>query len=174
MQRATLQFHALPEEVVFRLNEIAHGFHVLGISLRPGFSLQELAWPLASGLSVDRIVISNRDFDQAAISLQDFAAKNPDCMYVDFPKVTDGFLTEAALGYVVHDAATAKLWAGIVSKFKKSLLTGVVAIDPTSGVAVPLKSHRFTEGAYRLQGLGVAMRPCAGNALVKLGAATAI
>ena len=170
MQKSILQFHALPEEVISRLNTIVSDTYVVaGIRLGPPFMIDDLSWPVPLGTSADRLVIGTLDFDKTATPLQTFAERNHDCLYVELPFLGTNGLIEGSIGYVVgNGSGVAKNWAAIVNKFKKTLFMGGVAINPISGGRAVMKSHRFSEGALKLQRTGTVMRPSAGNAVVML------
>lgn len=79
-------------------------------------------------------------------------------------------LSESVMAGVGDDPQATGLWRRLVNRARRSMHAGAVITDPSRGRLTRYPSHRFTDGALRLQESGVSMRGPAGHQLYRLTA----
>jgi hypothetical protein len=168
MPSMLVQFHASPEEVIDFLNSFISGYEVLEVVYDPHFRLKKLVWLLSQQSSIERIAVCPARANMQAVSSQDFARKNPDCLRVDVPRIEGGFLSEGGIEFMSDDVVVSNQWKRIVNRFKRKTKSGAMAINPITGDRGFVKSHRYTDAALKLQENGLKMKPLGGNSLYLL------
>ncbi|MEU4242366.1 ribonuclease E inhibitor RraB [Actinoplanes sp. NPDC026619] len=175
MTGVALQFHATNSEVVAMATEWVREF-----SLHAG---------LGTYFAEQAVAVQNGDFGKALaiVPAPDFLilgtqplllpkgadlyrlkGMNHDYFVVQLGQRSDTDLRETFMAGVGSDPQTIKLWRRLVGRARRSMHSGAVVINPVMGRLGRLPSHRFTDGALRLQESGVSMRPFAGGNLYRL------
>lgn len=111
---------------------------------------------------VDRVALCRHSPVVTAGSPQEFAAANPDCLFLSIGRLTAEGLRESALGGLSTDADTLRTWRRLVRRARAEMHTDAVVENPASGASGRHAGHRYTPGARSLAEQGVAMLASAG------------
>jgi hypothetical protein len=174
MTDISLQFHALPEEVLppfRRFVEDAHG-HVVAIRFNPfEASLAEPAEleQLFADSSIRRLAVTLRPPDLSANGMNQFLDHNPGALLLEIGRSTPDGLRESWLTARTDDADTLSKWRGLLKKLRSLTKAGAMAVNPETGARAKMRSHRFTAGAKALERNGTPILPAAGGARIELG-----
>lgn len=174
--RIIIQFHAVAEEIVTYLNSVSSELSLIMtvMILRP-FALREINSELSLGdlmlrtSDTDiRIILTKGRPNIMANSPNQFFDLNPGVISIDIGSLTERGLQESALSFGSDDKEKIAIANKIASKLKKITKAGVVAVNPISGAAAAVRSHRYTEGAKAMYDGGVKILPVAGHCVYKL------
>lgn len=172
MSDLSIQFHALPEEViplVCALVDAVHG-HVAAIRFRPFGVVEVSRAELVSVLqdeTVRRVAISLGTPALTAAGMNEFLDHNSDALLLDLGRRRDSGLAESWLTARAKDAASMVAWSDFARQLRSITRTGVVAVNQQTGAIAKLKDHRFSVGARALATAGVPMLPVGGSARLK-------
>ena len=151
MQKLSVQFHALPQEV----EELSRG-----LSDDPGVQTTRAPTFIAFTLS---------DANPAE-NPSKFIELNPDALVWETGHISEQGLSESWLWAMTGDERALRRWKQAAAALRSRTLTGAVAVHPGSGARAPMRTHRFSKGAQRAFADGLAMLPAAGNSRVLLPA----
>ncbi len=175
MADISIQFHALPEELMRFIKEVAEDFSANVVAMRffP-FMLRPV-----STVEIEHFFECAPDyrrwaFTQSEVALPiadelDFADKNPDHLRLEIGRRTERGLEQSWLTARTVNTDALATWRRVATRLKKMTNQGVTAINPNTGASSRMKSFRYTNGAKSLESLGIAMLPIAGTSLLKLG-----
>lgn len=163
MADVSVQFHALPEELLsFVRQSIADfGLYVVALRYRP-FDASELSESRLDGCFSDDSPYKRLHFTIGRPVLPvahelDFGDKNPDSLRLDIGTLGGDGLRESWLSARTENPATFATWKKIAKRLKSLAEQGATAVNPKTGGMGPAKWHRFTEGAKRLEATGIPM-----------------
>ena len=173
MADISIQFHALPEELFFFVEEVIRDFRVnlVAMQLRP-FKLKEV-----SATNIQNFFAKEPTFRRLAFLVGepvlpsvhelDFANKNPDHLRLDVGMKTDRGLCQSWLSARTENHDAMAVWKKIAAHIKKTTKQGVTAVNPKTGATSNMKSFRYTAEAKALAEQGVPMLPIAGASLLR-------
>lgn len=168
----SLQFHALPEELLPIVRSFAsdEGLHLTAIRYQPFSAVParpEGLESLFADPSVRRFLVTTAAPDLAVDGMNRLQDQNPDALHLDLGRRTPEGLKESWLTTRASDDATLRRWRKLLNKVRGMTQAGVVAVNPASGATAALKGHRFSPGARALEKTGVPMLPAAGTARLR-------
>ena len=173
MADISIQFHALPEELLSFTREFMADFALYVVAMR-FFPFEANIIPFGNLSDVFSPDSSSRELaftlTQPVLPVNnniDFYDKNPDSLRLDIERVTNNELRQTWLTCRTDNSVAFGVWRKIAKRLKSSTLSGVVVVDPNTGAAVSSRSFRYTTGAKGLALAGVTMRPTAGGCVVK-------
>ncbi len=163
MADISVQFHALPEELLSFVRQIIadFGLHVVALRYRP-FDASELSESQLAGCFSDDSLYKRLHFTIGNPVLPvthelDFGDQNPDSLRLDIGTLGGDGLRESWLSARTEDPAAFATWKKIAKRLKGLAEQGATAVNPKTGRMGPAKWHRFTEGAKRLEATGISM-----------------
>jgi len=172
MADITLQFHALPEELLplFRAFVEAEQWHSSAIVMQPfaarSLSVEDLAEAFADP-RVWRVLATFAPPDLAATTMNNFLDRNPDALQLELGRKTATGLQESWLTGRTDNPERLAAFKRMRRKVEKMTRTGVTAVNPDTNASAPAKTRRFSEGAKALEQQGVPMYPIAGKSRYK-------
>jgi hypothetical protein len=163
MADISVQFHALPEELLSFVRQIVvdFGLYVVALRFRP-FDSSELSESQLDDCFSDKSPYKRLHFTVGKPVLPvahelDFGDKNPDSLRLDIGTLGEDGLRESWLSARTENPAAIAMWKQIAKLLKSLTEQGATAINPKTGGIGPAKGHRFTEGAKRLEATGIQM-----------------
>jgi hypothetical protein len=180
MADISIQFHALPRELLSMAKDWINQFHlrVVAVKFNP-FEAVEI-----NGEQLDRIFADVSPYSELAfltqtpvlpaMSSRDFFDKNPEKLRLDIGRRTDRGLEQSWLTSRAQNLEVTAIWKGIARDLKKITHAGVVAINPETRAAAKISSYRYTDGARLASSTGVPILPPAGTALLRFDVTTSI
>lgn len=173
MSDISIQFHALPEELIPLLEQWVadYALHVVALQSKPfiAFETQQGALREVFDSGVVRLAFTLVAPDLSAKTSNEFADKNTNKMLVEVGRLSSSGLGESWLTSRATDKAASSTWQKIARKLRAVTKQGVRAINPKTGESALLKHHRYTGGAKALDEQGVVILPAAGTSVLKLG-----
>ncbi len=169
MADISVQFHALPEEV---LPEVARfvgqsGAHLASLKIHP-FEAALLTTTsfdeVVSDPAVLRVALTTDPPRLDVKGLGDFAERNEGALIWEIGRRTAGGLAESWLAARAKDGRGLAPWQPLVKALRAITKAGATAIDPKTGARARLRNHRHTQGARALDAAGVPILPAAGSA----------
>ena len=174
MADISIQFHALPEELLLFVRECMEefGLHLVAMRFFPFEAVEvgpERLDEIFSGDSLFRELGFTTDPPVLpATSNLDFADRNPDKLRLNIQRVTADGLRQTGLTCRTEDKSCLKVWRKIARRLVARTAGGVVTTNPDSGISdEPCKSFRYTPGAKELADRGVVMLPSAGGCTMR-------
>jgi hypothetical protein len=180
MADISIQFHALPDEVVYFAEEIVRDFslYLAGMRSFPFDVKQVCDLPCRVPGSVVEFCKTMPEYKRLAFTLArpvvtvkselDFADKNPDYLRLDVGKLVAKGLEQSWLSARTDSKEAIEIWKKVAARLRKVTKQGVLAINPKTGATSIIKSFRYTPKAKALESQGIAALPFAGTALLKL------
>lgn len=169
----SIQFHALPDEVVTFAAQTLHDFRLglVAVRLRP-FSIEKLDQRtvldfLRNEPTYRRWAFSLSEFSLSAANELEFADKNPDYLRLDVGVLTAQGLEQSWLSARTGNTAIITVWRKIAARLRGATQPGVIAVNRATGASSYLRSFRYTVGAKKLFEQGTPMLPPAGNTLLR-------
>ena len=174
MSDISIQFHALPEEILPLLQDFIAkiGPGIVAIRFRPfeAVTCDPAKMDDAFGdESVRRIAFTLTAPVVAAEGMNAFLDKNPDVLLLDIGRRSERGLGESWLSAKGVQPEVARKWGLLVRRLRAITEEGAIAVNPKSGATAKVKGHRFTRGAKLLEMEGVSILPAAGTTILKLG-----
>lgn len=167
-RRELLQFHALPQEIALFISEAATQ-ELLNLALYDesarcflGISLMDPDLKRAI-LCANTIVLSPDAIDCASTNIQALHQRNPNLFVVRLGRLKEDSLGESSISTTASCSDTAKMWHRMLSRMRRSTVSGGTAENPLSGARAVVKSHRFSKGACDAHRAGIRLDPVAGN-----------
>lgn len=163
MADISIQFHAMPEELRAFVRQIVADFDLLVVALRfRPFDASELSGGQLDGCFSDDSPYKRLHFTLGKPILPvahelDFGDKNPDSLRLDIGTLDEDGVRESWLSARTENPAAITKWKKIAKRLKTITEQGATAINPKTGGVGPVKSHRFMEGAKRLEATGTPM-----------------
>lgn len=173
MADISIQFHALPQELLQFVKQCLQEFdiHVVAMRFFP-FEATEVSFDM-----LDDVFSPMSPFEELAFTIYhpvlpatsntNFYDKNPGKLRLDIQKVTEKGLRQTWLTCRTKDAQALSVWKKVAKRLKEITRTGVIAVNPDSGKSTPSSSFRYTPGAKALELEGVPMLPAAGENVLK-------
>lgn len=168
MSKISFQFHSLPEELPWLVDQISEGAVLTAYVIRRSSQkIEKLNIPCSSGLigHASKIIFL---FEPAI--LEDVATENflhkASPLVLEPGELTEGGLKESWIYAMCDDLEIIKKWRRVVKRLSGQMITNIVAKSPSTGTTVKLKGHRFTVGARDAALAGIKMLPVAGNSLL--------
>ncbi len=163
MADISIQFHALPEELLsFVRGFVADfGLSVVALRYRPFDAHEPSESRLNDCFSVEslhkRLHFALGKFTLPAANELDFGDKNPGSLRLDVGTLCEGGLAESWLSSRTEDPESIAVWKKIAKRLRSLTEQGATAVNLKTGAMGPAKGHRFTDGAKRLEATGVPM-----------------
>lgn len=174
MSKLSFQFHAMPEDLPWLIDQIASDEVVVVAGFRRENSqVSVLENPISSSLANEMAVIGFT-FGAAAVdvvSVDEYRRKNPDALILEVGLLTERGLMESWIYAMTENAEAMRGWRSIVKKLRVQMLSGVVAMNPITGAIAPMPNHRFSVAAKDAALNGQRMLPAAGNSILLLSEA---
>ena len=177
MADISIQFHAMPEELLQFVKECLRDFNIHVVAMR-FFPFE------ATEVSADRleeIFSTSSAFRELAFTVErpvlpvkssmHFHDQNPSNLGLEIQRPTEKGLRQTWLACRTGDARALSIWKKIAKRLKEMTTTGVVAVNPDTGACASSSSFRFTSGAKALELAGVPMLPAAGGNVLRFGEA---
>lgn len=163
MADISIQFHALPKELLSFVQQIVADFalHIVTLRYRP-FDVSELCGSQLDDYFSDDSPDKRLHFTlegpvlSAAHELE-FGDKNPDSLRLDIGSLGGDGLRESWLSARTENLTAIAIWKKIAKRLRDLTEQGATAVNPETGATGPAKGHRFTEGAKRLEATGTPM-----------------
>ncbi len=114
------------------------------------------------------LIFSAKEPDLDAETMHQFSDRNPDALVLEMGQLSKAGLGESWLWSSTRDKETVLRWRAAAKQVKAYLLSGAVAVNPTTGESAPMKWHRFTQKAQEAYVEGVVLLPAAGSSVIKL------
>lgn len=170
--KTSIQFHALPEEMVSLFGEIFADPDVWIAKLESP-PQEFVLWGRVRPPAVDpqgggAWAFTMHEPVLGSRSVHQFVTKNPNALVLTMGRRTGRGLEESWLAANTDDVAATKKWKAVIARVKSRCFTGAVAVSPATGIRRNLKGHFFTEGARNAFIAGEKILPVAGNALIEL------
>ena len=163
MADISIQFHALPEELLAFVRQVVAEFdlRVVALRYRP-FRARELAEDQLADCFADdspdrRLHFSLGEPALAVARELEFGDKNPDSLRLDVGVVDSNGVRESWLSARTDNSAALAVWRQVAKRLKGITEQGATAISPKTGGRGPARSHRFSAGAKRLEAAGTPM-----------------
>ena len=179
MGRISIQFHALPDELLEIVRNFVLDFdlHIVAMRFFP-FEAIEVASD-----KLDDIFAEKSPYRELAFTMNkpvfpvrsntDFASKNPDKLRLDIQRPTDKGLRQTMLSAHTDDPKALSVWKEFEKRLRKNTRSGVVVRNPNTGATGKNRVFRYSAGAKALASGGVAMLPIAGGNLIEFSEAEA-
>jgi hypothetical protein len=175
MPDISIQFHALPKELLTFTKQCVSDFNLHVVAMRSfPFEAIKVAYD-----QLDDIFAESSPYTELVFFLYEpmimvraktfLYDENPDGLHLDVPRVNDKGLRQAWLATRTANADAIFVWRKIAARLKKITKAGVIVINPDSGASGVARTFRYTAGAKVLESSGIVMRPGAGGNIVKLG-----
>lgn len=167
MPKISVQFHALPEEIIdyVKVWSKEFGLFIVIIELNPSFTVNLITdeeYKNNELCNARRICLYLKNPDLNQRSYSEFLNKNPDCLSVAIGKYSENKLEESIIGTQTQNTESLKIWKKIVKKFNANTLSGAWVINPYNKAKAFYKEHRYTESAKKLFKEGVNIVPVDG------------
>lgn len=173
MADISIQFHALPEEDLAFIEEIAKDFEIY-LAVMKFFPFELKAVSPSEIQSVFQTLPQYRRWaftiNYPTLSVSDelaFGEKNPDHLRLEVGRTSEKGLEQSWLVTRTDNENAITIWRTVARRLKKMTFTGVTAINPRTGLSSRMKSFRYTKGAKSLESAGVHMLPLAGGSLLR-------
>jgi hypothetical protein len=163
MSDISIQFHALPKELMEFVRQIVadFGLHVVALRFRPfkatELSESQLGCCFSAVSPYKRLHFTLGDPVLNVAQELELGDKNPDSLRLDIGTVDLEGLRESWLSARTDDPSSLATWKKIAKRLKGVTQQGATAINRKTGAKGPAKCHRFTEGAKRLDASGTRM-----------------
>lgn len=152
MKKLSLQFHALPSEIVSLLESwegserlFVFGQNKLGSAFeKVKFGTAELRSSIGHYKS---LTIMYRQAKLGANTVYDFVKDNPGTLTIELGNFSDQELTGSWMAAMSDDKVTMDRWRQLAGHFRKSMKTGADARNPASGDTDIARGHYFSSGA---------------------------
>jgi hypothetical protein len=175
MAGISIQFHALPEELLALAKQCVadFGLHVVAMRAFPFGAIK------VRPNELDAVFLNSSPYRELAFSLHEpvwpatsqlnFYDKNPNGLRLDIKRKEPKGLEQTLLTASTSDPVALSVWKKIAKRVKGMTQAGVVGVNPDTGATALFRSFRFSPGAKALEASGVAMLPFAGQCILKLG-----
>ncbi|WP_406698140.1 hypothetical protein V5E97_04710 [Singulisphaera sp. Ch08] len=172
MADISINFHALPQELLSFLRQIAadFGLHIVALNYRP-FDAHKVPHN-----QLDNYFTLDSPYRRFHLSLGepvlpvkhelDFGDQNPNSLRLDVGTLNENGLEESWLSARTHSTTDIATWKKIARRLKGLTVEGATAFNPKTGLSGPSKKRRFTEGALKLVSAGTTMRSITGIHLI--------
>jgi hypothetical protein len=175
MADLSIQFHALPDEVIQFAQDVVHDFGVtlVAIRVRP-FDIREIDDPKALRRVLDESGFSRIAFLLGKPSLPapdepSFIKLNPDCLRLDIGQSAEDGLRQSWLSARTENREAIAIWRRVAAQLKRITHAGAIAVNPTTGASGFIGSYRYTTNAKVMAEGGLRMLPIAGSAILQFG-----
>jgi hypothetical protein len=172
MADISIQFHALPEEILPVVNAFVDEIrpYVIGMRFHP-FEAWLVERPQIMDVmrdeTVRRIAFLPGNPVLPVGKMTELIDRNPDVLMLEIGRRGDEGLKESWLTARTGNEAALEAWRKLAKKIRSITKTGAIAVNPSTGVTAKLKDHRFSEGAKRLEAQGVPILPAAGTSRLR-------
>jgi hypothetical protein len=175
MADISIQFHALPEELLPFVKQCVNDYalHVVAMRFFPFEAIE------VSPDGIDDIFSEASRYRELAFTLHqpvlpvksntDFFDKNPGKLRLDIQRKSHHGLRQSWLACRTDNSEAFAVWKQVAKRLKKMTQTGVIVVNPDTGATVPSRSFRYTAGAKALELSGVTMLQAAGACILKFG-----
>jgi hypothetical protein len=169
----SIAFHATPVELLEFLREVVSDFNLRVVAMRffpfDAYEVRfdQLPTVFSAEPRVYQLGLTLDPPNLPAVSNRDFGENNPARLRFDIEIPTEAGLRQCWLTCRTSRFDAAMTWKEVAKRLKAITRTGVVAVNRDTGEAVPVASHRYTDGAKRLADSGIEMLPSAGGGLLK-------
>ncbi len=173
MADISIQFHALPDEVIQFAKDVVRdfGLTLVAIKVRP-FEIRridnlESLRPVAEDLGFSRFIFLLGEPCLLAPNELAFIEMNPDCLRLDIGQKSKDSLRQSWLSARTEHVEAVALWRKISARLKKITHQGAIAINPDTGAKGFIGRFRYTTNAKIMCDGGMTMLPIAGSSILK-------
>jgi hypothetical protein len=176
MADISIQFHAVPEELLQFVEQcvIEFNLHVVAMRFFPFEAIKlaggHLEESFADASPYKRLAFTLSEPVLPVANELDFAAKNPDALRLDIGSRGKTELKESWLSARTENSEAIAVWKKIAKRLKDLTEKGALAVNPKTGDSGPARWHRFTPAAKALESSGVRMLAITGI-VMRLGVA---
>ena len=173
MKRVSMQFHALPEELLAFTKQLMSDYPLHLTAMRY-FPFEAIEVPPER---IDAIFSADSPREQLAFTVDEpvlpatgtmnFADKNPDKLRLDIQRPTAAGLRQTMLSAATDNPNALAIWKDAAKRLRAMTRAGVVAKNPDTGATGYERTFRYSEGAKALAARGVPMLPIAGGNLIE-------
>jgi hypothetical protein len=170
----SMQFHAIPEELLALVKTAAgdFGLHVVAMRFFP-FAATEVGRDDLEGVFAAGSPYRELGFtmDKPVIpmtSSTEFLDKNPDALCLLVERAREQGLRQSLLSARTDNSAILATWKKIAKRLKDMTQAGVIVKNPDTGAFVEERSFRYSAGAKALASSGVPMLAIAGGNIIEL------
>jgi hypothetical protein len=165
----SIQFHAIPEELLALVKTAVGDFRLHVVAMRSfpfaatEVGLDNLEDVLAAGspycqlgFTIDKPVIP-------VTGAMEFLDKNPGALRLIVERASKAGLRQSLLSARTDNSAILATWKKIAKRLKDMTQAGVIVTNPDTGAFVQDRNFRYSAGAKALASSGVPMLPIAGG-----------
>jgi hypothetical protein len=175
MADISIQFHALPQELLPFVQQCVADFDLYIVAMRffPFEAIEVRPDDLESVFS------ESSPYRELGFTLHkptipvksntDYVDKNPDSLRIDIQRTSKEGLRQTWLTARTDNVEALAVWRKIGKRLKEMTQAGVIAVNPDTGATALSRTFRYTAGAKALESSGVLMLPAAGGCILKLG-----
>lgn len=166
----SIQFHALPEELLIFTQRIAEKIdaHLIGKEFPPlrRYPLdrtelpQAMGNPMVTGISFCFCKTPEKHQDPASW-------RDDDAIALEIARPEKEGLRQSLLALRSTQADAKRAWKFVSSELKEMTHAGVTVVNLMTGASTSMAAFRFTDGARALAAKGVAMLPIAGKNAIR-------
>lgn len=163
MASISIQFHAVPEELVAYVDGFVEefGLFVVGIRFFP-FEMLEL-----TQMDLPNVILSDATVKELAFSIGippisatnalGFSQSNPNCSYMDIGRISEVGLEQSCFSATAVDRSVLDVWKKLARRLRALTKTGVCAVNLNTGESVSIKSFRYSKGAIEAEASGISI-----------------
>lgn len=167
----SIQFHAMPDEHLSLISMAIRDPNLWVVGFHEevqAFNIVDRTGDCLELEDIRALIFTATEPNLDASTPHQFAGINPDALVLEIGGLSDLGLCESWLWSNTRDKDLTRRWREVAKQLKASLLSGAIAVNPTTGESAPMKWHRFTQKAQEAYADGIAMRPVAGNSIIEL------
>ena len=166
MKKISLQFYFAPDEFVSTVNSLI--FKNAFITIIRSADRQSIVFDgefqeLYKDLSILCIGFTAVNPNLTGLGRNGFREKNKESLIFEVGRVTPDGLAQSWIAAMTYDEKISNSWGRVISKFKRSLNSGITAINRDSGVQARVKGIYYTDGAAGLYKNGIPILPLIGS-----------
>jgi hypothetical protein len=170
MSDISIQFHAIPDELVPLVKELVSEpqVHFLGMG-SPPFTVTEISPEQIEQAMLDRsywrFAFTKEKPIPPIVSQKEFGERHPCALILDVGRRTNRGLEQSWLACRTFDLPLPDAWRRFARKLRAITTAGAVAVNPDTGASAIVRNHRYTPGAKELNESGVPMCSAGGTFL---------
>ncbi|WP_267084026.1 hypothetical protein [Xanthomonas sacchari] len=165
--KISFQFHAMPEEYPWLIDQIARGNNLRAYLIKKSNEMADLLdisevnemIEHASKIAFVFELSNNRGI------INETSLRNESALFLEMGELTERGLKESWIHAMSTNESIINKWRHIVKGIRNKMVSGIVARSP-SGITAKVTGHRFTNGAKDAALRGVKMLPIAGNSIL--------
>ncbi len=176
MADISIQFHAVPDELLAFAKAIVadFGVHVVAMRFSPFEAIEvnpaRLDEIVAEGSPYHQLGFTVNSPELPATGAMNFLDKNPGALRLTVERANKEGLRQSLLTARASDPAVLSIWEKVAKRLKEMTKAGVVVSNPDTGKSTQNRTHRYSAGAKALAASGVPMLPLAGGNRIEFSA----